>query len=70
MRKIDYETLADVIGDEIRSAETWLSSNCDAENQAIARARSQTAERIARSFASRAHVDRLQFLNACGIDTR
>lgn len=51
MRKADYTLLASIIKIEIEKGGIFA----------------QTAANIARNFAQRAHVDKLAFLNACGI---
>lgn len=67
MRKIDYSILAETIKkhgvDNLSIPYHWPN-----ENQAIG-AR-ECAEKIARTFAHFAHVDKIEFLKACGIENR
>ena len=65
MRKIDYAILAETIKkhgvDNLAIPYHW-------PNDDQATGAKQCAERIARTFAHFAHVDKKEFLRACGID--
>lgn len=54
MRKIDYSILAEIIRAELHQANA---------------VRADTAKRIALNFAKRAHVNKAEFLAACGIES-
>ena len=58
MRKIDYQTLALLV-------RGFLTDNSQASKNEHARA---AVTMIALCFASRAHVNREEFLKACGIE--
>ncbi|UZZ64574.1 hypothetical protein [Curvibacter phage PCA1] len=54
MKKIDYSLLAEIIRAEVVQGDAL---------------RADTAKRIALNFANRAHVNKSEFLAACGIST-
>ena len=59
MRKVDYQTLANIIGMHIRLLKTLHDGNDPA---------SKHLREVAREFAARASVDRAAFMKACGIE--
>ena len=59
MRKQDYTTLANLVRD-------FLADDSEASKNPLTRAAVQT---LAICFASRANVDKVAFLRACGIET-
>lgn len=69
MRKSDYTALADILKRTRRDArEAHVHANPDdMETRAVAAARHQAAEDVARDFARTASVDGPAFLKACGI---
>ena len=66
MRKIEYSMLADILRHELTAPGAGCAA-IDRGGADFARGAHFAAERIARSFANRASVDRLAFLEGCGI---
>jgi len=63
MRKVDYQTLARVIEESRRETmNRWFDDEAERLRHL------ETIRRIACNFAQTAHVDKAQFLKACGID--
>lgn len=61
MRKIDYKILADIIRAEILAS---LEQDTPAKRSA----RAECAVSIAENFAAHAHVNKPEFLRACGLE--
>lgn len=66
MRKIEYTQLARIIGAQKQLAVDMANSP---EKREFANGIISACETIAREFAGVAHVDKAQFLRACGIES-